>query len=355
MLDVIFLLFQKHWFSIAIISILLWAIRKLFLVGTFTPLKKSLKGKLVIVTGASAGIGKATAHQLLKDGADVIYACRNEEKTRKVFQEIEKEDKELVKRAHFIKLNLNKFTSVKKFVEEFNKKFDKLDILVNNAATYPIEFEITEEKLESIYQINYFSQVVLALLLLDKFDKTEGKILNLSSFAHIQCDFTLESIEEMKRDLSYKKIKEDYFGNMWLKHYHYANTKTAMIFFTSYFSEYLQKNYPHIKTASVNPGLVYTEFGRFVSEHKFLKYVYSTLFFIYMYIAKTSFSGAQTSLHCIYLDFQDVVSGAYYSDCKLGKLSSLAKDKTIRDSLIKYTKDFLKQIKHLEEIHVHLN
>jgi retinol dehydrogenase 12 len=355
MLDLIFLFLQKHWFTISVISILLWVIRKVFLVGTFTPLKKSLKGKLIVVTGASAGIGKATAHQLLKDGADVIYACRDEEKTRKVFQELEKEDKELVKRAHFIRLNLNKFSSVKRFVEEFNRKFDKLDILINNAATYPIDFEITEDKLESIYQQNYFSQVVLALLLLDKFDKTEGKILNLSSFAHIQCDFTLESIEEMKRDLTYKRIKENYFGNMWLKHYHYANSKTAMIFFTSYFGEYLQKNYPHIKTVSVNPGLVYTEFARFFSEHKFYGKIYSILFFMYMYIAKTAFAGAQTSLHCVYLNFEDMVSGAYYSDCKLGKMSSLAKDKTIRDAIVKYTKDFLKQRKDLNELHLHLD
>lgn len=347
-------LLQNYWLTIAFISLLLWGIRKIFLVGTFTPLKKSLVGKLVIVTGSSAGIGKATAHQLLKDGATVIYACRDEEKTRKVFQEIEKEDKELIKRAHFIKLNLNSFSSVKSFVEEFNKKFVNLDILINNAATFPIDFEVTKDKLESIYQQNYFSQVVLTLMLLDKFNKKEAKILNLSSFCHIQCDFTLESIEEMKRDLTYKKMNDNYFGNVWIKHYHYANTKTALILFTNHLAEYLQKYYPHIKTASVNPGLVYTEFARFFSEHKYLGKIYSVFFFTYMYIAKTPISGAQSSLHCCYLDFENFVSGAYYSDCKVGNLSCLAKDKTIRDAFVKYTKEFLREREDLKEIHMHL-
>jgi retinol dehydrogenase-12 len=354
MLDWIVFSINNHWVSLIFLAIFLWALRKLCFVGVFTTLKKSMTGKIVIVTGSSAGIGKATALQLLKDGAEVIYACRDEEKTRRVFLELEKEGKELLSRAHFLKLNLNNFNSVKSFVEEFNKRFKKVDILINNAATFPVDFEVTEDKLETIYQQNYFSQVVLTLLLLDKFDKKEGKIINLSSFAHIQCDLTLESIEDFKRDLSYKSIDQTYYGNLWLKHYHYANTKTAMHFFTSYLSEYLQKNYPQIKTVSCNPGLVYTEFGRFVSEHRFLGKVYSALFFIYKYIAKTPISGAQTSLHCCYLDFSELVNGAYYSNCKLGCLSKLARDTSIRNALVKYTYDNLSRRADLKDLHLHL-
>ena len=343
MLRSIILFATSNWGIITLTLILLYLIRVIFLTGTFTKLKRSLSGKVVIVTGASAGIGKATALQLLQDGAEVIYACRNKEKTLRVFSEIEKKDKSLLPRAHFIQLNLASFKSVREFVFEFNKKFNKLDILINNAATYPGEnFEITDDNLEALYQQNYFSLVLLTMLLLDKFDKKEAKILNLASFAHIQCDFTIESIKHLATDKEFKSVKEAYYGNLWSKHYHYSNSKTAVIHFTAFLGEYCAENYKHIKTVSVNPGLVYTEFGRFVSEHKFLGYVYSVFFMVYMYIAKSALSGAQSTLHCCYLEFNELLNGAYYSDCKVGRLAKVAKDKDIRDLIVKYTADTLK-------------
>jgi retinol dehydrogenase-13 len=296
-----------------------------------------MKGKIIIVTGASAGIGKETAFQLLEDGADVIYACRDYKKTMRVLDEIEKKDKKLVKRAHFIELNLSSFKSVENFVNEFKKKFSKLDILINNAAAFPLDFELTEDKIESNLQMNYVSLVIMTLLLLNKFDKNEGRILNLTSFAHIQCDYSVDYLEKLQKDHEYKSIERAYYGNLWLKHYHYANTKTAVIFFTTYLKEFLEKNHPHIKVASVNPGLVYTEFARFVYSSKIFGKVYDTLWFTYQYLAKSALSGAQSSLHVCYLDYNEVVSGAYYSDCKLSQSSKLTKSKEIREKVIEYT------------------
>jgi len=327
--------------TIGIVSVLLYLIRIIFLTGYFTPLKKSMKGKIVIVTGASAGIGKATAFQLLKDGAEVIYACRNKEKTMKVFDDIEKIDKTLLDKAHFMLLDLSSFKSVIEFSKNFQNKYKKVDILINNAATFPRNFKITEDNIESVFQENYFSLVLLCQLLIDSLDKNEGRILNLASFAHVQCDYTEESINILKKDSSFTSINNAYFSNMWTQHYHYSNTKTAIIYYTSHLSEILAKKYPHIKAVSVNPVLVYTEFARFFSEHEYGKYIFKVLFFMYKYIAKTPIGGAQSSLHCCYLDFKDLLSGAYYSDCKLGKLSRLAKDKKIRDMVMEYTFEIL--------------
>jgi len=346
-------LFLENWRGIFITFMLLYVIRRLFLVGNFSDLRRNIKGKVVIVTGASAGIGKETAKELLQEGAEVIFACRDKQKTMKVWKEIEKKDKNLLSKAHFIELNLLSFKSVHNFVREFKSKFSKLDILINNAAVFPTFFEITDDKLESIYQVNYFSLVVLTLLLLDHFDFKEGRVINLVSFAHIQCDFTVEKINQMKADREFKSVYEEYFGNVWLQHYHYANTKTCAIYFTNHLAEYLSHNKPHIKAVNVNPGLVYTEFARFMYASKFLGVIYDIFFFMYIYIAKTALAGAQTTLHVVHEEFPNVVNGGYYSDCKLGKMSNLAANQEVREAVMKFTSDLLRD--YNKDVHPYLS
>lgn len=334
-----------NWSNITITLIILYILRKILFEGTFTNLRKPMKGKIVIITGASAGVGKATALELLEDGAEVIFACRDKEKTTKVFREIEEkytDAKQMLTRAHFIPLDLCSFKSVLNFVKVFEGKFGKLDILINNAATFPIDFEMTEDKLEPTIQTNYLSLVVLTIMLLDKFDKTEGRILNVSSFAHVQCDYTISGVEVMKKDKEFKSISDSYYGNLWLKHYHYANTKTNVIFFTSFLADFLEKHYPHIKAVNANPGLVFTEFVRFVYSSKYFGPVYKVLWFTHWYISKTCLAGAQTSLHLCYMDFGKINSGAYYSDCKLTQPSSLTKNKALREAVMDYTAELIK-------------
>ena len=342
--------FTSYAIKITLLAILLYLIRRIFLLGTFTKLKTDLTSKIIIVTGASAGIGKSTAIQLLQDGAEVVFACRDKHKTMKVFEEILNMDQNLLKRAHFLELNLISFNSVLNFVKNFKAKFPKLDILINNAAEYPIDFYLTEDHIEYTFQSNHLSQIVLTTHLLDHFDKKEGRIINVSSFAHIQCDWTIEKLAELKEDKLFQSIEKEYYTNMWRKHYHYANAKTGGIYFTNYLGEYLEQYYPHIKVACLSPGLVYTEFARFFSQHRILGKLYSFLFPIYKYIAKTSLGGAQTSLHLCYLDLKDFVNGAYYDNCKLANTSSLAKDKKIRDSVIELSVNLIKNHKDLSQI-----
>ena len=102
-------------YLVILIPTLLFLIKK-FANGRFTNLRRDMTGKVVIITGASAGLGKETAFQLLHDGADVIFACRDELKTMKVINSLAKKD--LIKRAHFMKLDLTSFESVHKFSEE---------------------------------------------------------------------------------------------------------------------------------------------------------------------------------------------------------------------------------------------
>jgi len=162
----------------------------------------------------------------------------------------------LLDHAHFIELNLSSFNSVVKFVDEFKSLFPKLDILINNAAAFPTKnFELTEDKIEHCFQSNHLSGMGLSLKLLDYFDKKGGRILNLSSFAHVQSDWCSEKMEEMEKDLEFNDVEKQYYGNMWRKHYHYANTKLANIYFTLYLSEYVEKKLSSYKNRITYPWI----------------------------------------------------------------------------------------------------
>ncbi|XP_038074962.1 retinol dehydrogenase 13-like [Patiria miniata] len=93
----------------------------------------SMKGKTIIITGASSGIGKATALGLARRGAHLILACRNEEKTAQVISEVKQkvpQGPEILYRH----LNLASLQSVRKFAEQIIQEESHIDILINNAA-----------------------------------------------------------------------------------------------------------------------------------------------------------------------------------------------------------------------------
>ena len=116
-------------YIIFLIPVILFLIKK-YCNGRFTNLRKNMKGKVVIITGSSAGLGKETAFQLLEDGADVIFACRDESKTLNVINSHEFTNQDCKKRAHFVKLDLASFEDVSNFAEKIKKTFNLFAIVL---------------------------------------------------------------------------------------------------------------------------------------------------------------------------------------------------------------------------------
>ena len=139
-------------------------------------------GKTVVVTGANTGIGKETALDLVKRGAKVILACRDEQRATDAAKDIIAEtgsDKVLVRIV-----DLSSFESVRAFARLINETEERLDILVNNAG-FIGSYQLTKDGYESIFQVNYLSHFLLTLLLLDKMKKSApSRIVNVSALAH---------------------------------------------------------------------------------------------------------------------------------------------------------------------------
>lgn len=144
-----------------------------------------LDGKRVVVTGSSSGLGFATAVQLAKRGAEVIMAVRSGMPQKgEVVKALSGSDNVSM---HFV--DLSDIDSIKKFAVQLKEKYDKIDILICNAAVVPKKSRKTKQGLEQMFMVNYFAKFLLVnkLLELDIFRREQGnipRIIFVSSESH---------------------------------------------------------------------------------------------------------------------------------------------------------------------------
>jgi NAD(P)-dependent dehydrogenase (short-subunit alcohol dehydrogenase family) len=148
----------------------------------------SLKGKVALITGASRGIGEATAIGLAQAGADVAIVSRKLPDLEKVGEEIKK----LGRRCLPVQAHLGRVEEINQLVKRVLEEFGRIDILVNNAATNPTmaqAIDVDERAWDSIMNLNlkglfFLSQTVARVMR----EKGGGKIINVSSVAGITPD-----------------------------------------------------------------------------------------------------------------------------------------------------------------------
>ena len=323
-----------------IIIIILWYLIKKWANGPLNPIKKDLKGKLIIITGSSDGIGLETAKDLLKSNATVIFACRNKNKTETIINSF---PENLKKNAIFLQLDLERFKSIENFVKEIKTKYPKIDILINNAglSSWGNAYK-TEDGYMNVYQVNYLGSVLLTLLLLDHFNEKESKIINLSS------------IEYKRAKLSYGDSKYlnnydmmfSHFSQMTYKQVFYSNTKLLVVYFTQYLAELAEEKYPYLKIVCLHPGVIFTKI--FMIDNILYK-IFFNIFIrnIFYLFTKDIVHGAQTTLFLSYSDNKDLVNGAYYNTLSVEKYIPKAKDEKLKNEMINETLNNLK-IKYKE-------
>lgn len=302
--------------------------------------RRNMKDKVVIITGSSSGIGKESAFSLLEDGATVIFACRNKSKTQDVINQTKtlKNGEECFKRSHFIKLDLTSFKSVDNFVKEFKAKFNRLDILMNNAGLINSKFDLTEDGLESMVQSNHYSHVRLTMALLDSFNQEEGRIINVSSMGHMLSNYSTHLKTNFSKSQGHDQFKS-FFGSFINSFTTYGNTKLANVYFAQYLAELIEKTpkYKHIKAFSLHPGVISTNFADGFKGTLTGKITYIISYPITQLIYKTCIEGAQTQLHLCYESLDKLSNGSYYNDNKVAQISSTARNKELRNYLMEET------------------
>ena len=135
------------------------------------------------MTGSNTGIGLYTAKLLAEMGADVIVACRTMEKAKQAIKWMKinsTKEMELIP----MELDLSRLASVLKFVDEYQKNYNKLDILINNAGVYKPTRELTADGLEEMMGVNHVGHFLLTNKLLHLMKKRKSRIINVSSGSH---------------------------------------------------------------------------------------------------------------------------------------------------------------------------
>ena len=142
-----------------------------------------LSGKVVIVTGANSGIGYEAAKEFARKGAQTILACRSMDKAQAALAQIQSEIPNAP--AEIMQLDLACLTSVRQFVAAFKAKYDRLDVLANNAGIMMVPYGTTEDGFERQFGTNHLGHFALTGLLLDLLKQTPGaRVINVSSNGH---------------------------------------------------------------------------------------------------------------------------------------------------------------------------
>jgi NAD(P)-dependent dehydrogenase (short-subunit alcohol dehydrogenase family) len=122
-------------------------------------------GKVVLITGATSGMGKVTARVLATYGDTVVIHGRDKEKAKEAVEEIKEETKNPA--IYYLLADFEKLDEVRRLASEFRNQFHRLDVLINNAGAVFGKRQESVDGNELTLQVNYLSHFFLTYLLLD--------------------------------------------------------------------------------------------------------------------------------------------------------------------------------------------
>ena len=201
-----------------------------------------MNGKICLVTGATDGIGKVSARVLAELGAKVIIVGRNPEKSAIVLAELRSISGN--ENIDLLMADLAVMQEVRDLAEQVISRYDRIDVLLNNAGGYFTKHEITSDGLEMTFALNHMSYFLLTNKLMELLKySAPARIVNVSSDAHYGVDMEFENLNG---EQEYKAWKA------------YQKSKLANVLF-SY--ELLKKVPGNITVNCLHPGFVATNFG----------------------------------------------------------------------------------------------
>jgi retinol dehydrogenase 12 len=148
----------------------------------YRPFEVDLSGRVALVTGANSGMGKETAREIVRMGAEVILGCRSNQRGEAARNEIIQTTGNNGVTA--MEVDLSSLASVRAFARAFDERFPKLDVLVNNAAVSLRRREVTPEGFERHWATNVLGPHLLTMLLLPALEASgHGRIVTVSTLA----------------------------------------------------------------------------------------------------------------------------------------------------------------------------
>ena len=268
----------------------------------------SMEGKVVLITGGTSGIGKAGATALASVGADVVVVGRNPERGEEAVEEIRASSGGRVDLALY---DLGVQSQVRALAEEFRGRYDRLDVLVNNAGLVQSRRTETADGLETTFAINHLAPFLLTNLLLDVLkDSAPSRVLTVSSEAERWGNIDFDDLQSRRKYRGFPV---------------YGMTKLANIMFTYELAGRLQGT--GVTATCMHPGGVATRFGRNNGGPLALFFRAAKPFM------RTPEQGADTLVWLASSPDVEGVTGRYFSDRKPIEPKKIANDPEVRRRL----------------------
>ena len=276
--------------------------------------ENQLKNKIILITGATSGIGKETAIGLASLGATIIFTTRDNLKGEKVKKELIKTTNN--KNIHMLKCDLASFESIRNCCKEFKSKYNNLHVLINNAGVWDFKRRTSKDGIENIFATNYLAPFLMTNLLLDILKKSSpSRIINVTSGMHYGT-INFDDIE-FKRNFSGAKA--------------YRQSKLGLILFTRLLAKNLDGTGVTVNTA--HPGMNKTNLGR--DAGGFSKMIFKMM-------GKDPKIGAETSIYLANSSDVKNITGEYFAKKKIKKSSKESYNMILAKKLWDLSEEYLK-------------
>src|ERR1700720_754620 len=268
----------------------------------------NLRGKRILVTGVSAGLGVETARSLAAHGAEVVGAARDLDKAEAATAQVRKDAAANGGSFDLIALDLGDLKSVRDCSTKLLEKGDPFDVVIANAGVMATPFTDTKDGFEMQFGTNHLGHFVFVNRIASLI-RTGGRLINLSSAGHRYSNVDLQ-------DPNFERTPYEPFVA-------YGRSKTANILFVVAFDGRHRKR--GVRAAAVHPGGIETELGRHIDPSRIQPIIDQ----LNQQLAaegkapfqwKTIPQGAATSVWAGVLAPADEIGGRYCENCRVGQI-----------------------------------
>jgi len=284
-------------------------------------MKDNMNGKICLVTGATNGIGKATAQALAQMGATVVIVGRNASKTAQLVAEIRAASGN--KNVDSLLADLSSQQEVRRLAGEFKSRYSRLDVLLNNAGAVFMQRQLSVDGIEMTFALNHLAYFLLTNLLLDTLKASaSARIINVSSNAHISGKIEFDNLQG----------EREYSPRV------YENSKLANILFTMELSRRLEGT--GVTVNALHPGFTATGFAKNNGK------IIATLVSLFApLVARSPAKGAETSIHLASSPSVEGIMGKYFYNSQVIPPAPQATDMVVARKLW----DFSAEMVHLAD------
>ena len=251
-----------------------------------------MHSQTILITGGNDGIGRATAQVLLERGHRVVIAGRSEQKMKAAVEALQYRTGS--SNIDWLHCDLSDLGSVRSATEAFKSRYNRLDVLINNAGIFTNDLQLSNDGYELQFAVNHLGHFLLTNSLIPLlYDAPAGRIVNLASVAHFHGEINFDNLRGEFGAEQYNGLGA------------YAQSKLANVLFT----RELARRHPELESNCLHPGVVRTRIA-----NKRSRWYFSLLWTFYKPFMRTTRCGAGTSLYLALSPEIRGVSGRYFDE-----------------------------------------